>query len=270
MELTVYRRGEPIVFESDLTEGQAAGILREDLRKAPNEFKSSLLSSYEGRGLSPKQSAWFIYLAQEILDKENDELMERFGPYKAIVDMFNGVDLARFQLRTEGVVLSKPKADSKNAGMVYVKDSRGGYLGKIDKLGRYIFSSYGSMEEREAINYLDAIAADPVGAAIRYGRETNNCSCCGRTLSDEVSVFGGIGPICLSRLAGPDARKEMERSYKAGDSNGLIERLRKYAFHIGAKAASSPSPAASAAAEIDRSDYESETDYNLARAISLL
>jgi hypothetical protein len=46
---------------------------------------------------------------------------------------------------------------------------------------------------------LIAIAADPRGAAIDYGRETGICACCGRTLTNKESIDLGIGPICLDR-----------------------------------------------------------------------
>lgn len=44
------------------------------------------------------------------------------------------------------------------------------------------------------------VAADPVAAAVRYGRDIGNCSCCDRVLNDPVSVARGIGPICADRF----------------------------------------------------------------------
>ena len=34
-------------------------------------------------------------------------------------------------------------------------------------------------------------------------------------LTPPVSVFGGIGPVCLERLAGKAARKQLEAAFKA-------------------------------------------------------
>jgi hypothetical protein len=59
-----------------------------------------------------------------------------------------------------------------------------------------------------------AAASDPVAAAKAYGRETGTCSCCGAKLEDPVSVFGGIGPVCLANLAGKQARKDLEAEFK--------------------------------------------------------
>lgn len=49
---------------------------------------------------------------------------------------------------------------------------------------------------------LREIEADPVEAAKRYGKLSGRCSCCGRDLTDPASIEIGVGPICLTRLAG--------------------------------------------------------------------
>jgi hypothetical protein len=40
--------------------------------------------------------------------------------------------------------------------------------------------------------------SDPLAYAVAYGRETGSCSCCGRELSDPISVERGVGPVCLA------------------------------------------------------------------------
>jgi hypothetical protein len=49
---------------------------------------------------------------------------------------------------------------------------------------------------------LTAIAADPMAALARFGQEIGSCGHCGRTLTDAESRARGIGPVCLSKLAG--------------------------------------------------------------------
>lgn len=44
------------------------------------------------------------------------------------------------------------------------------------------------------------VAADPKAAAIAYGKEYGQCSCCGRELSNPESVALGIGPICATHF----------------------------------------------------------------------
>jgi len=43
------------------------------------------------------------------------------------------------------------------------------------------------------------VAADPLAAAVAYGAKTGRCSCCGRILTNELSVELGIGPICRGK-----------------------------------------------------------------------
>lgn len=47
---------------------------------------------------------------------------------------------------------------------------------------------------------LGEIAADPGGAAIRYGREIGACSICGLRLTNHLSRALGIGPVCGGRF----------------------------------------------------------------------
>lgn len=107
------------------------------------------------------------------------------------------------KLRVAGLVISPAKATSKNAGALYVKsadrkndEGSGVYLGKI--VGGKFITSRDCTPEDEA--GLLAVANDPLGAAISYGRATGSCACCGRTLTDPVSVERGIGPICADNF----------------------------------------------------------------------
>lgn len=61
------------------------------------------------------------------------------------------------------------------------------------------FSAATSAAPADTLARLAAVAADPAGEAIRYGRLTGRCSCCSRPLSDPESVAAGIGPICSSK-----------------------------------------------------------------------
>jgi hypothetical protein len=46
---------------------------------------------------------------------------------------------------------------------------------------------------------LQRIAADPDGECRLYGRRTGICACCGRTLTNGISIELGIGPICRQK-----------------------------------------------------------------------
>jgi hypothetical protein len=84
-----------------------------------------------------------------------------------------------------------------NPGAVYVKRGRA-YLGKI-VAGRFRPVAGCDLETAFAIL---AAAVRPLAAAVAYGRATGRCSCCGRPLTNDVSIRLGIGPICRGRYFG--------------------------------------------------------------------
>lgn len=94
-------------------------------------------------------------------------------------------------LRLGAYVFSRAPDYGKNPGAIYVKQDAK-YLGKI------IDSSFSPTDDCTPAMRAEiiSIAADPAQAAIAYGRRTNKCSCCGRTLTNKLSVDLGIGPIC--------------------------------------------------------------------------
>jgi len=100
------------------------------------------------------------------------------------------------KVRLAQFVFTPAKANSANPGAIYVKTTGDDYLGKIVD-GRFARAFSTPVEvEAEVL----AVAADPRAAAVAYGFETGNCSCCGRFLSNPESVALGIGPICASRF----------------------------------------------------------------------
>lgn len=48
---------------------------------------------------------------------------------------------------------------------------------------------------------LGEFEANPLAAAVRYGKLTGRCCSCGRELTDPASVEAGIGPVCIGKLA---------------------------------------------------------------------
>lgn len=95
------------------------------------------------------------------------------------------------KLRLAGFTFSPAKASSANAGALYVKTGET-YLGKIMG-GKFLAARECTPEQQAEVL---AVASDPSGAAIAYGRRTGNCACCGRTLTKGESIDRGIGPIC--------------------------------------------------------------------------
>lgn len=106
-------------------------------------------------------------------------------------------DYANYALEREGaVVFYQVQRPSKGqyAGKTYVKRHSGEGLAKM-----------GWVESGEA---LDAIAADPMSAAVLYGRTASRCAICHRKLTDDkakgpdglTSVQRGIGPKCATKV----------------------------------------------------------------------
>lgn len=81
----------------------------------------------------------------------------------------------------------------KNPGAIYVKQD-GQYLGKM--LGGKFLARC----TEEAMQRVLAIAADPLGEAIKHGRITGRCAICNRNLKDEDSTNRGIGQVCAAKF----------------------------------------------------------------------
>lgn len=99
-------------------------------------------------------------------------------------------------LRLADFKFSVAPATGRNGGALYVKTAGGDYLGKIadGKFSR----AFGVAVEVEA--EIVQVASDPEQAAVAYGKKFGSCGCCGRELSDPVSVERGIGPICAEKF----------------------------------------------------------------------
>jgi hypothetical protein len=81
------------------------------------------------------------------------------------------------------------------AGWVFVKDAA--VYGEGRKYGS---QRPGQGYQGQAVEALQAIAADPQAAMAAYGHLTSTCGRCNRPLEDEASVERGIGPVCLGKL----------------------------------------------------------------------
>ena len=260
MDYVVQSRNGPVEFSTELTVDQAAKILKAQTK--PNNFRDSLLVSHDGRrGLSEKQELWFLKLAQDVLDEAKQEQVD--GPYKSLVKVFSASGLSRLKIRFGDLSVSMAKPGSANEGWLYTHWCDA-YAGKISPQGHdHLF--WPNSHVREA---LDEVAKDPIGAAIKHGRETDSCACCGRGLSDPISVFAGIGPTCLERIAGKAARKEMQAAYKTNDNEGYLEVLRRLQF-VEQQESRAAQPQ-EAKVEVKREGYSSDHDFMLARALEAL
>lgn len=82
-----------------------------------------------------------------------------------------------------------------NPGWLYVKDDDYNYLGKIAPDGSLQLAKSIVLEPEQKASLLSA-THNPEQTAMQHGKETGTCCCCGRTLTNPLSVELGIGPIC--------------------------------------------------------------------------
>lgn len=174
---------------------------------APTEFIASLAAQlFKKGGLSEKQiAAWYRGRAKYEEAKQIRQAEERIaGSYadgidlQRIRDMFEAAVESGYKkptYRAEGLVISRAPDGGKNPGMLYVKNEAGAYQGKIEgaTFRGTPFTAPGTAD------ILKGIAEDPMAAAVRYGRKTGRCACCGRELTNALSVELGIGPVCRSK-----------------------------------------------------------------------
>lgn len=133
--------------------------------------------------------------AAKKVEAEKRSVAVDLSPIHAMFAKASEAGLKKLVYRANGLVLSPAKANSANAGGIYVKTKGGEYLGKV--MGQKFMANFSCNEaHKEALN---VIAANPAEAATAYGKETGECSCCGRELTDPNSIAAGIGPICATK-----------------------------------------------------------------------
>lgn len=98
-------------------------------------------------------------------------------------------------LRAEGFIFKLAPSTGANPGAVYVtRAADGEYLGKIMR-GKVQLTT----AVKDSVATVEAIAANPQDAALKYGHKTGACAVCGRRLDNKQSVDMGIGPICAEK-----------------------------------------------------------------------
>lgn len=193
---TVTARGESITFESTLSDAKVLQTLR-GLRSS---FAQDLARKFDK--LSPAQYAWAHKLA---VDANTVAVVESNQPsqFEALFAAFEAAKskgAKRLTLRFDGVNI-KPNKDLSALWVTSQTEKEEGnyglqpkYLGKVT---RTAIDSKFSDTVRETIM---GAASDPLNAAIRYGKVSGECSCCGRELTDPRSIDRGIGPICAVKF----------------------------------------------------------------------
>lgn len=132
--------------------------------------------------------------AAAIAAKEAARPVVDISAIEALFDTARGNGLKRLAFRTEHIDISAAKENSANPGALYVKHD-GEYVGKI--AGGKFHATRAA--RTDTLTLIEAVAVDPMGQAVMYGRAVGRCSCCGRELTDPKSIEMGIGPICAEK-----------------------------------------------------------------------
>jgi hypothetical protein len=193
---TVTARGESITFSSTLSDAKVLQTLR-GLRST---FAQDLARKFNK--LSPAQYAWAHKLA---VDANTPAVVNvnQTSQFEALFNAFEtakGKGAKRLTLRFEGVNV-KPNRDLSALWVTSQTEFEQGdygmkpkYLGKVT---RTAIDSKFSDTVRETIM---GAANDPLTAAIKYGKVSGSCSCCGKELTVKESIERGIGPICREKF----------------------------------------------------------------------
>lgn len=192
----------------DALEEQTPGLFRfmAENQDWCNIFADMVAQINDGRAMTERQHAACVGIMHKTLarraekdaakkaDAEARATTVDMSTIHAMFDKARESGLKKLVYRANGLVLTPAKAHSANAGGIYVKTKGGEYLGKV--MGTKFMATRECTEvQKETVN---AIAADPAGEAVRYGKATGECCCCGRELTDPDSIAAGIGPICAS------------------------------------------------------------------------
>lgn len=159
-----------------------------------NDFRFSLRKSLAQYGsLTERQVAAVERIINRPAPKADASVGNSFQSLFSAFDSAKSNGLKRPIIRAGNAKVYPAGQSSRNAGCLYVKDKYGEYLGKVTPEGEFY---RGRGVSDDDIQPIFDLAADPLGTAVRYGRETGSCACCGRELTDQKSVQDGIGPIC--------------------------------------------------------------------------
>ena len=190
------RRDGLVTFSSDLSDSEVL----QSLRGQRSQFAQDLAAKFNK--LSPSQYAWAHKLAQDNVKvvpvKSNEP--SQFDALFAAFEAAKSKGAKRLTLRFDGVNV-KPNRDNTALWVTSQTEfEQGDYGMKPKYLGKVTTSGCDSRLSDDVKAIIMGAANDPLNAAIRYGKVSGECSCCGRELTVKESIERGIGPICAKKF----------------------------------------------------------------------
>jgi hypothetical protein len=193
---TVTVKGEVVTFTSTLSDSQVL----QTLRGMRSSFAQDLAAKFNR--LSEKQYAWAHKLA---VDNTQPQKVDNTQPseFEALFNAFEAAKAKgakRLTLRFEGINVKPNRALSALWVTSQTEKEQGNYGLQPKYLGKVTRSALDSRLSDDVQQTIMLAANDPLNAAIRYGKVSGECSCCGRELTDSQSIERGIGPVCARKF----------------------------------------------------------------------
>jgi hypothetical protein len=190
------RRDGSITFRSELSDAEVL----QSLRGMRSTFAQDLARKFNK--LSASQYAWAHKLAVDSKQQQNVAVTQT-SQFEALFNAFEAAKrkgAKRLTLRFEGVNV-KPNRDLTALWVTSQTETEVGNYGVQPKyLGKVTRSGCDSRLSDDVKEVILQASNDPLTAAIRYGKVSGECSCCGRELTDPQSIERGIGPICATKF----------------------------------------------------------------------
>ena len=190
------KSGELITFSSTLSDAKVL----ETLRGMRSTFAQDLARKWNK--LSAKQYAWAHKLAVDnvkvapVKSNEPSQFEALFAAFQAAKNK----GAKRLTLRLDGINV-KPNRDNTCLWVTSQSETEMGEYGPKPKyLGKVTPAGCDSRLSNIVKETIMAAASDPLSAAIRYGKVSGECSCCGAELKNPKSIERGIGPICATKF----------------------------------------------------------------------
>jgi hypothetical protein len=142
---------------------------------------------------------WYAPVARRAAQHTQDRVACAVSSkFQKLVDAFNAARESGIKkpiFRAEGVTVTMGTGQ-KWGGFMFLEGEFGQKLGTITPSGELRARAECTDAHRAT---LDAIADDPFTVSKQYGKRTGNCGCCGRELTNALSIELGIGPICREK-----------------------------------------------------------------------
>jgi hypothetical protein len=195
-QFSVTARGQLITFSSTMSDAKVL----ETLRGLRSSFAQDLARKWNK--LSASQYAWAHKLAVDnvkvapVKSNEPSQFEALFNAFEAA----KSKGAKRLTLRFDGINI-KPNRDNSALWVTSQTEfEQGDYGLKPKYLGKVTSAGCDSRLSDDVKAIIMGAANDPLTAAIRYGKVSGECSCCGRELTDPKSIEAGIGPICARKF----------------------------------------------------------------------